>query len=550
MVEERGDRDMRFAVLCGGVVAIFLAHAAYLVCLTEDAFITYRFAANWVAGNGIVWNPGEAPVEGYTNFLWLIVCAALLVLGIDLPFATQAIGVLASLVSLVVVWRMAQRIGASPKQALLPCLVLACSGPFATWSTSGMETSAFALFVLLAVESTARTIERGGLARDAALTCAALIVASLLRPEGALVAAVLAAVALVTLLRRRAGGALPIVVTGLVYLTLMAGYTAWRIHYYGHPLPNTFYAKTGGGAAQAIRGVHYAGLFALHFVVPWTLTIALGVVGAVGADRVRWAKCFADPRIVLSLALLAAYTTYICFVGGDYMAMYRFFVPVLPAFGLVLAACIIAATESQGVTPQRLALIKAGILIGLVGSGFHSTPLEARWVAKPEQMHGNHRGVELERWYVERQRLIGRFFARYARPQESIATGAVGAVGWESRIAVFDVHGIVDPHIAHHGRAQQAIGTGLPGHEKTDYRYIFDKQPTFYMFSRKLRQKPLAGIPKLVPEIDAIVARDYKVGSVFLEDRANGQSGYFSFLERRDRVPPTRAKRGPPQPAR
>ncbi len=55
------------------------------------------------------------------------------------------------------------------------------------------------------------------------------------------------------------------------------------------------------------------------------------------------------------------------------------------------------------------------------------------------------------------------------------------------------------------------------------------------MFSRKLRDEPLAGLPRLVDEVDAIVARDYRVGSIALTDKPNGQSGYFSFLERRDR---------------
>jgi len=79
------------------------------------------------------------------------------------------------------------------------------------------------------------------------------------------------------------------------------------------------------------------------------------------------------------------------------------------------------------------------------------------------------------------------------------------------------------------------LGSGLPGHEKTDYPYVFAKKPTFYMFSRKLRSRPFPGIPQLAPEIDPLVAREYKIGSIYLVDPVNGQSGYFSFLERRDR---------------
>ena len=170
-----------------------------------------------------------------------------------------------------------------------------------------------------------------------------------------------------------------------------------------------------------------------------------------------------------------------------------------------------------------------------MGSVFHSTPLESQWVVKPELMHGNYRGIQSERWYVARHRLIGEFFARYGRRGESLATGAIGAVAYFSGLAVYDVHGITDVHIAHHGVAEGALGSGLPGHEKTDYPYVFARKPTFYMFSRKLRKKPLAGLPHLVDEVDELVEREYRVGSVSLVDETNGQSGYFSFLERRDR---------------
>jgi len=39
--------------------------------IQDDAFISFRYADNFVQGNGLVWNPGEK-VEGYTNFLWTI----------------------------------------------------------------------------------------------------------------------------------------------------------------------------------------------------------------------------------------------------------------------------------------------------------------------------------------------------------------------------------------------------------------------------------------------------------------------------------------------
>jgi putative phosphotransacetylase len=51
----------------------------------DDAYITYRYAENWVAGHGLVFDPGGERVEGYSNPLWLAFSAAAIALGFDIP---------------------------------------------------------------------------------------------------------------------------------------------------------------------------------------------------------------------------------------------------------------------------------------------------------------------------------------------------------------------------------------------------------------------------------------------------------------------------------
>src|SRR5207249_3174984 len=50
--------------------------------VTDDAFITFRYAHNLLNGHGMVFNPGER-VEGYTNFLWVLCSSVALFVGID-----------------------------------------------------------------------------------------------------------------------------------------------------------------------------------------------------------------------------------------------------------------------------------------------------------------------------------------------------------------------------------------------------------------------------------------------------------------------------------
>lgn len=78
-------KSERVLLLAGGMLAAILAtlgvvvHAVYGYSIpfsgnafgSDDAFISYRYAANFVAGNGLVFNVGER-VEGYSNFLYTL----------------------------------------------------------------------------------------------------------------------------------------------------------------------------------------------------------------------------------------------------------------------------------------------------------------------------------------------------------------------------------------------------------------------------------------------------------------------------------------------
>ena len=57
-----------------GLVHWALVGRFWFVC--DDAFISFRYARNWVEGHGLRYNLGDhTPVEGYSNFLWVVVSA-------------------------------------------------------------------------------------------------------------------------------------------------------------------------------------------------------------------------------------------------------------------------------------------------------------------------------------------------------------------------------------------------------------------------------------------------------------------------------------------
>lgn len=502
----------------------FFLHALWLSGLAEDAFISFRFARHLAAGHGWVWNLGEPPVEGFTNLAWVLLAALAAKLGASPERVTVALGVAAGLGTLLATDRLAARVLAlgGPARAVAAAL-LVTSGPLAAWSASGLETVPFT-FLVCAALAVLLDPETGDSHRSLALGWSLVAAATLTRPEGALLAGLLGLTALVAGPRRRAR-----LLAAAGYGAFLIALTFFRWFTFGALLPNTFYAKTGGGWEQVNRGAVYAAFFAFHFLLPLVPLALLGLART-GGDRPR-------RPVVMLAAWSLGIGLYVIAVGGDYMAMDRFFVPVIPAVVLLVAWAtdpwLQATFESSGSAAERWA---AGLatLLALAGTLVQSTPLEEHLFAKAPRQHGTYRGVETERWHVARLDRLARFFTERAAgdPTASLATGAIGVLGDRTPLAVYDFHGLVDAAIARGGGSERPLGTGLPGHEKSDWPRILDQRPTFWMFSRALRETP-EDWPRYDPETDRRLRDEYELVHVELTDEVNGERGWFGFLERK-----------------
>ena len=134
----------------------------------DDTYITFRYAQNLAHGFGIVWNPGGAHTEGYTNFLYMLLLAPFSALGCDLVVVSQCINVISVIVSAIVIWKIVsyesglsqeredmRRLSLFEREsAAVLGVALFYLDPF-VWMNAfgGMETSVFTMFLLLAVGS-------------------------------------------------------------------------------------------------------------------------------------------------------------------------------------------------------------------------------------------------------------------------------------------------------------------------------------------------------------------------------------------------------------
>ncbi len=449
---------------------------------TDDAFISFHYARNLVAGHGLVFNPGER-VEGYTNFLWTMLAAGTIWLGGDPVFWGFAAGVIIGLAIVLLTCQVAALV-VDPRWALVAALLVASSQSLLVYTArgAGMETGLFTLLILVGSGIYLSTLlaNHSDHTRRYALVGVIFALAALTRPEGGMVFgltlghAVLVAVSggwqpggsRARALRMALREALPLAVS---FLALFAPYFLWRMWYYGDPLPNTFYAKTGGGIQQWLRGLNYAIDFAFVFGGP-LLLIAAAAPFVRLADRSlaegERRRLLTAPAGYLWLVCLI-YTAYIIYVGGDHFPGERFFVPIVPLLAiLTVLGSSALMTISLVERTRRIAHAAVGVAIvaaAVVGLN--------RGEAFERRVVGNDESVWI--WAD-----LGLWLNQNTPPDASVAAAGIGAIAYYSQRETIDLHGLTDRHIAR--VVVEGMGSGAAGHEKRDPEYVLNvRKPTY-----------------------------------------------------------------------
>jgi hypothetical protein len=444
-------------------IGLLVAHSLRFNFVTDDAFISFVYARNLARHGELVFNLGER-VEGYTNFLWTLLMALGIVLRVPPEISSRVLGMLCGALGLVVTSLALRRLRGGPLRPadMLPALLLAAMPGYACWSSGGLETQLFTL--LVTVGATEYLIERerryGLLFGLAALT----------RPEGILFFGLTVLFHQLSLLRRGARAVLwPRAAVwrqvGLFCL-LVVPHLLFRRLYYGYWVPNTFYIKSSAGTAAFQQGAYYLLQFAResHLYV----LLAFGLV-LLRTPRLR-------PVLLYTLMCTGVFLLYVASVGGDFMGLHRFVMPIVPLnvlcgalglYELFSAARLAAAARATGVL----------LLLGLHGLNTYAVDRRAL------SFIGADRGIDTPgylRHYTADRIAIGRWLGQHVQPDDYQVVGGAGAQVYYAGIRALDSFGLSDAYIAHH---VPAIST-RPGHEKfAPLSYVLSKNPTIITYN-------------------------------------------------------------------
>lgn len=444
--------------VCVAAIALVTRQAIRFDWKLDDAYITFAYAQNWVQGHGLVFNVGER-VEGYTCFLWVVLCAAGMALGANIEQWSTWLGIASASATVVCSWRLARAlVPARAQNGAVTAAVLVAGYPaVAWWAASGMETL---LFTCLLTASMWRHV-RDGATSIAAPVCLAL--ASMTRPEAWLLAAVLC------LDVTRKGPWRRAVRYVALFVIIFAPYYGWRFWYYGYPVPNTFYAKVGGTSAQVMRGIEYLHTF---------MTQGGGAVLVVPAVCALWSGV--GRRAAALYVFLLTYLAYVVLVGGDVFFFYRFLVPVVPVMAALAVAGILRL--SNRLWPARPLISHAFCAVYTAGFALICLTLyqaEAKDLRDAQGTdaiaHGICQGLKAD-----------------LQPGDAIATVGIGVMKFCTGRQVIDMVGLTDKHIAH--QAVPTMGQGFAGHEKFDSAYVLARWPAYFVIPK----------PGYYPKVDAL----------------------------------------------
>ena len=463
----------------------------------EDAFISFRFAENIADGYGPVFNRSQDPVEGYTNFLWVMWLAAIHDEWPDTVQHALWSGLALGCLCLVAAYFLARRV--SRRWAWCVPVVMALSRTQTDNALTGMETMAYNLWFLSAAALFAEVLETApGRRRTLATagTSCLLLLAALTRFEGIYLFGLFS---LFWVIQRRRDFENPIR-DGWWYLPFSVGYaiyTLWRVSVFDEWLPATYWAKlviTGTGLSKVELGFSQVSSFLLHYPALALMLIAFAITVPRQGRPLYQVFLFATVVIQLCLIIL---------VGGDwqYLASYwRLFSTVAPIF-LVLGLAVAETGLAHRRVGAVLSFAIAILLVSAVNLGEH-----ARFGSSTTDRPGGGSSVvtalsrlsrlpaELStrlRWlpnYMDThpEKTIGEWLNDRFGSEGRIAGQHAGRIPYYSRLEFIDPIGFTD-HGVKRIRWNDEIGESDSGRWPRVWDYLFASQPSGVLITAKVR---------------------------------------------------------------
>lgn len=442
----------RKPVIVLSVLALYAIAGVYawrVFAPSDDTYIYLVYAKNFLKGNGLTYNGMR--VQGFTSALWEWLIVLVGETGVRLPTAANILSALSGLLTLATTCALVRVMGVKGWKALAALLIVALTGDFAFYMGNGLETVFFTGMTAWSVTylfrgDAVRALGSWGLPFVLAVT-------ALARPEGIAVALFVLFVLLIESRRVRF-----LLRTLAIMLVIVIVPFVWAQVYYGHWIPNTFYAKGHAGFANLPQGLRYLRNFLAGNIVLMLIFLFPLAGGLRSLDRTQ--------KLIYSGVGL--WWVYVTFQGGDNMVGYRALLPVIPLMG----ALVVYSASRINVRGFAFGLVMlCGTHFFVYNSGY---AIGSSWQFDVK--------FHAEQWrLILQERIDCAYHLKATLPPNSlIALNAAGTIPYYSELPTIDMLGLNNERIARYGSKDYSLPYG---HQCGDGYYVINQKPAAIMFS-------------------------------------------------------------------
>jgi len=425
-------------LIAGLLVVALLARLAPGERMVDDAYITFRYARNIVAGSGFVYNPGER-VLGTTTPLYTLLLAGLSLATGSRDFSALALAVnaLAGAASVGLLYGLGKRFARHKAPAVAAALLWAVAPHSVTFAVGGMETDLTIALLLAAAYA-----HVAGRPRALAVLSALALLA---RPDTAILLGLLWLD--LTLARRRIPWQ-----EGLIALALLTPWLIFGTLAFGSPLTGSIAAKSvtyrlnpPDGLVRLIQ--HYSTPFfgdallgrSWHLIgfAVYLLLGGLGGLRAIRRDRRAW-PLPAYPYLYLAV-----------FAAANPLLFRWYLSPPLPFYFLLIFTGVWELGHDLQSAIRHPPFAIRHSLFAIFTIAALALTLNG-WELHPD--HGPDRPAPEMAWF-ELELLYARaadvVLAR-AAPGDTLCAGDIGVLGYRTDLRILDTIGLVTPEARWH----------------------------------------------------------------------------------------------------
>lgn len=323
----------------------------------EDAYITYRYAENFVNTGSLVYNQGE-PINAMTSPVHAILSAALFSVTGQTVLSNKILALVLLLISALIVW---YRFKNHPQWQALALVLMLMPPSVLLWTFGGLETPILLFLVTLSVFLANRT-HRFSLKSMCIIFLLAGL-AFLTRYDSILFFLPLT---LFVGFKGRSAKHVAIAIVGAAILPLL--WIAISIFYYGDLLPTSFYVKTPTGTLGTLlsNGRYIAFYLVYVGIIPVLTLVFVQLRLKYRAFTFLYGHFKRMAWLYIGLLLEIIYG--LTMATKHMMFSFRFFVPYLPAAAILLVDLLQSASETVEVDPvwEKPKGLFAGFLLCLM----------------------------------------------------------------------------------------------------------------------------------------------------------------------------------------